>query len=179
MTEQAKKLLAEIKTRGADFQLTMLGRLLSDCKYYLGAGNRCAANLWAWNERDHLDIMRELCADLKPDWLTLEQIDELEKQMISTEQPRRAEILNKPTMATWRGNSDGLKIFIKTVKHTDGAPYEVVTEQNGKQTAHLLKLSYDEKRGEPFFKVCNRKIYLSACIVDKPAFLAALETLKT
>lgn len=48
-------------------------------------------------------------------------------------------------------------------------------KQNGKQTAHLLKLRYDEKRGEPFFKVCNRKIYLSACIVDKPAFLAALK----
>lgn len=175
MTEQAKKSLAEIKSRSVDFQFTMLGRLLSDCKYYLGAGNRYAPNLWAWNERDQLDIMRELCATLKPDWLTLEQIDELEKQMINPEQPRRAEILNKPTMATWRGNSNDLKIFIKTVTHTDGAPYEVVTEQNGKQTAHLLKLRYDEKRGEPFFKVCNRKIYLSACIVDKPAFLAALK----
>lgn len=174
MTEQAKKSLEKIKSRSVDFQFAMLGRLLSDCKYYLGAGNRYAPNLWAWNERDQLDIMRELCATLKPDWLTLEQIDELEKQMINPEQPRRAEILNKPTMATWRGNTDKLKVFVKTVTHTDGAPYEVVTEQNGKQTAHLLKLSYDEKRGDLYFKVCNRKIYLSACIVDKPAYLAAL-----
>lgn len=173
MTEQAKKSLNEIKSRGVDFQFSMLGRLLSDCKYYLGAGNRCAANLWAWNERDHLDIMRELCAVLKPEWLTLEQIEELEKQMITPEQ-RKKEILNKPTMATWRGNSDDLKIYVKTVTHTDGAPYEVVTEQNGKQTAHLLKLHYDEKRGAQFFKVCNRKIYLNACIIDKAAFLAAL-----
>lgn len=91
MTEQAKKSLAEIKSRSVDFQFTMLGRLLSDCKYYLGAGNKYAPNLWAWNERDQLDIMRELCAVLKPDWLTLEQIDELEKQMINPEQPRRAD----------------------------------------------------------------------------------------
>ncbi len=173
MTEQAKKSLAEIKSRSVDFQFSLLGRLLSDCKYYLGAGNRYAPNLWAWNERDQLDIMRELCAVLKPDWLTLEQIDELEKRMITPEQ-RKKEILSAPTIATWRGNSDGLKIFIKTVKHTDGAPYEVVTEQNGKQTAHLLKLRYDEKRGAQFFKVCNRKIYLTACIIDKAAYLAAL-----
>ena len=87
MTEQAKKSLEKIKSRSVDFQFTMLGRLLSDCKYYLGAGNRYAPNLWAWNERDQLDIMRELCATLKPDWLTLEQIDELEKQMIEEDTP--------------------------------------------------------------------------------------------
>lgn len=37
MTEQAKKSLEKIKSRSVDFQFTMLGRLLSDCKYYLGA----------------------------------------------------------------------------------------------------------------------------------------------
>lgn len=115
MTEQAKKSLEKIKSRSVDFQFTMLGRLLSDCKYYLGAGNRYAPNLWAWNERDQLDIMRELCATLKPDWLTLEQIDELEKQMINPEQPRRTKRRLKQYLIFYRNYQKSRK-FLKNIK---------------------------------------------------------------
>lgn len=63
----------------------LLGRLECDCKYYLGNGNRKAKHLWAGDEQEQIDKMRELWdampADGKPEWLTREQIDNYAKQM--------------------------------------------------------------------------------------------------
>jgi len=63
----------------------LLGRLLCDCKYYLGNGNRKAKHLWAGDEQEQIDKMRELWdampADGKPEWLTREHIDNYAKQM--------------------------------------------------------------------------------------------------
>ena len=61
----------------------MLGRLLCDCRYYLGYGNRCAAHLWARDEQKQIDKMRELydLLPIKPEWLTKEQIEELAAKM--------------------------------------------------------------------------------------------------
>jgi len=68
------------------FDYQMLGRLQSDCDYYLGYGNRYAKNLWAGNEADQIAKMKELWSsfaeDQKPEWLTWEQILQYEKEMI-------------------------------------------------------------------------------------------------
>lgn len=61
----------------------MLGRLLCDCRYYLGNGGRCAKHLWAHDEQKQIDKMRELydLLPIKPEWLTREQIDEFAAKM--------------------------------------------------------------------------------------------------
>lgn len=62
----------------------MLSRLQADCEYYLGFGNRDAKHaLWARDEQKHIDKMRELydLVSPKPEWLTVEQIDNYAKQM--------------------------------------------------------------------------------------------------
>jgi len=70
-----------------EFRYQLLGRLHSDCDYYLGYGYRHPRNLWANNESDQITFMRLLYAsfpdDKKPEWLTLEQIDEYESKMCS------------------------------------------------------------------------------------------------
>lgn len=67
------------------FNYVLLSRLQSDCDYYLGNGNRCARQLWAGNEQAQIDKMRELwdgfADDAKPEWLTMEQIDDYAKRM--------------------------------------------------------------------------------------------------
>ena len=66
------------------FPYMMLSRLQQDCNYYLGYGNRDAKHaLWAGNEQKQIDKMRELwnALEVKPEWLTMEQIDEYAKQM--------------------------------------------------------------------------------------------------
>ncbi len=63
----------------------LLGRLQQDCEYYLGHGNRAKKHLWALDEAGQIAKMRELYANLpeKPEWLTLEQIDDYERKMTS------------------------------------------------------------------------------------------------
>lgn len=63
----------------------MLSRLKSDCDYYLGAGNRADKHLWALNPEDQIAYMKAIYDRLeeKPDWLTLDQINDYEKQMLS------------------------------------------------------------------------------------------------
>ena len=62
----------------------LLGRLQSDCDYYLSYGNRNAEHaLWAKDEQAQIDKMRELydLLPIKPEWLTKEQIDEYARKM--------------------------------------------------------------------------------------------------
>ena len=64
----------------------LLSRLQSDCNYYLGYGNRDPKHcLWAGDEQAQIDKMRELWhsfpEDKKPEWLTLEQINEYATKM--------------------------------------------------------------------------------------------------
>lgn len=67
------------------FTYMMLGRLESDCKYYLGNGNRYAPHLWALDEVKQIEEMKKLYNSLpndqKPEWLTMEQIEQYEKEM--------------------------------------------------------------------------------------------------
>lgn len=65
------------------FNYMLLGRLKSDCEYYLGYGGRNAKSLWAHDEKKQIDKMREIYDSLKikPKWLTREQIDEYAARM--------------------------------------------------------------------------------------------------
>ena len=65
----------------------MLDRLRSDCEYYLGNGNRNPKSLWALNEIDHIQEMKNLYNSLivKPEWLTYDKILYYEREMIMEE----------------------------------------------------------------------------------------------
>ena len=67
------------------FEYMLLCRLESDCKYFLGNGNRYEKDLWAGSVEKQIEKMKELWNLLpeKPEWLTLEQIEEYEKQMMN------------------------------------------------------------------------------------------------
>ena len=56
-----------------------------DCEYYLGNGGKSAKSLWALDEQEQINEMRRLWNLLpeKPEWLTSEQIDNYEKQMVN------------------------------------------------------------------------------------------------
>jgi hypothetical protein len=71
------------------FYYMLLDRLRQDCEYYLGYGNRNAKHLWAENEKEQIEKMKELYNGFsdngKPEWLTYEQILQYEKLMIKGE----------------------------------------------------------------------------------------------
>ena len=83
MLEILRKLNKNESTEAERFKYAMLDRLASDCKYYLGYGNRCAKYLWAGDEKKHIAEMKKIynSLDKKPEWVTWQQILEFEKQM--------------------------------------------------------------------------------------------------
>lgn len=72
---------------GDKFTYMMLSRLQMDNDYYLGMGNRSARNLWAGSVDEQIKEMKRLWnslpEDRKPEWLSMEDIKEYEKEMTS------------------------------------------------------------------------------------------------
>lgn len=68
-----------------EFEYMLLGRMRSDCEYYLGYGNRSNSRLYGNDPKQHIDRMKELWkgfpADKKPEWLTWEQLLNYERAM--------------------------------------------------------------------------------------------------
>ena len=69
------------------YKYMLLDRMKSDCKYYLGNGHRNVKDLWAGVEKGHIENMKALWNsfpdDKKPEWLTMEEIEEFEKEMVA------------------------------------------------------------------------------------------------
>ena len=84
---ETKEIIEEWLEKEKSFRYQMLGRLASDCEYYLGYGNRGVERLWAHDESRQIELMIALYnsfgADEKPQWLSWEQIMEYKKEMIS------------------------------------------------------------------------------------------------
>ena len=61
----------------------MLGRLQSDCEYYLNWGNRSVNRLYYNSVEEHIKEMKKLHRSfvIKPIWLTMKQILEYEERM--------------------------------------------------------------------------------------------------
>ena len=68
-----------------DFKYQLLDRLKQDCEYYLGNGNKNAKYLWSKNEKQQIEDMKVLYNsfkdDEKPEWLTMEDINNYAKEM--------------------------------------------------------------------------------------------------
>ena len=76
------------KTQPQEFDYQLLSRLKADCEYYIKWGGRSSRCLWAGNVEAQISKMKELWNVLKtkPRWLTMEQINEYERQMTVTEE---------------------------------------------------------------------------------------------
>lgn len=66
------------------YPYAMLDRMKSDCEYYLGYGNRSSKYLWGKDPKQHIEIMKAIYnrLDPKPEWLTIDKINEYEKNML-------------------------------------------------------------------------------------------------
>jgi predicted RNA-binding Zn-ribbon protein involved in translation (DUF1610 family) len=88
------------------FNYMMLSRMQSDCEYYLNYGNRSKNRLYYEDEQRHIDEMRKLHnafpEDGKPEWLTMEQIEQYEVQMVSVKCPSCGELYS---ISEWNNNT--------------------------------------------------------------------------
>lgn len=73
-------------TKEEKYNYQMLGRLKSDCDYYLGFGNRNKKRLWALDEESQISEMKRLynqfADNKKPEWLTWTDILNYEAKML-------------------------------------------------------------------------------------------------
>ena len=65
----------------------MLGRLESDCEYFLNHGKGSVRSLWADTIEEHIAEMKKLWDGLpddgKPEWLSYDKIEEYEREMLA------------------------------------------------------------------------------------------------
>lgn len=66
-----------------EYRYMLLDRLRSDCEYFLGNGNRNEKHLWAGSVDAQINEMKKIWNSLKekPEWLTMEDINNYEKLM--------------------------------------------------------------------------------------------------
>lgn len=85
MSEYIKKIIEE-SSETDTLKYMLLDRMRQDCEYYLGNGNRMKKYLWGNDEKEHIEDMKALLNSLpeseKPEWLSMEQIEEYERKMI-------------------------------------------------------------------------------------------------
>lgn len=88
---------SEITEQDFESSYRLLSRLQSDCEYYLGNGNRSQKYLWAGKVEDQISKMRELYSlvPVKPEWLTLQDIDNYEQQMVVENKNVNAPVFDK------------------------------------------------------------------------------------
>ena len=112
---------------GSEYDYMLLSRLKSDCDYFLGNGNRYEKHLWAGNVDDQIAKMKELYNKLpeKPEWLTMEDIENYEKEMkqdVKTESSTNDTEFYKNTYSktfnTWKKYNPQLsdEAIVKTIK---------------------------------------------------------------
>lgn len=78
--------MEDLLQRNPGFRYRLLSRLQQDCDYYLGYGNRSKRCLWANDEKQQIDTMIALHNSFpkgeKPQWLTMDEIKEYQKEML-------------------------------------------------------------------------------------------------
>lgn len=94
--ESIKETQESLNEEDDKFNYMMLGRLKQDCEYFLGNGNGHEKHLWAGNVEDQISEMRKIYDKLpeKPEWLSLEDIDKYEKDMLEKRDTKNESIIN-------------------------------------------------------------------------------------
>lgn len=76
----------DLVNRDNEFKQAMLSRLESDCRYFLGNGNRSESQLYSKNVKEHIQLMKDLynsfAENEKPNWISMNDIENYEKEMI-------------------------------------------------------------------------------------------------
>lgn len=68
-----------------EYEYMLLSRMQRDCEYFLGYGNGSERHLFYPTVKEHIEGMKATWnkLEIKPEWLTMEQINKYEKEMLN------------------------------------------------------------------------------------------------
>lgn len=85
--EKRRHMKKWISTHDDDDRYMLLARMEHDCRDFLGFGGRHEERLWALNVKEQIHYMKYIHNsfdhDKKPEWLTMEKINQYEKEMLN------------------------------------------------------------------------------------------------
>ena len=90
--KQNESIDTDLLKRDEKFRYMMLDRMRQDCNYYLEHPHE--KHLWAGNVEDQIETMKQLYDSLseKPEWITMEEIEDLEKQMLNLKNNKNEDV---------------------------------------------------------------------------------------
>ena len=92
-----------VLTGSREFRYMLLDRLRQDCLYYLGNGNRNETRLWTGNPKEQIKLMKDLYNSFedKPQWISIEEINDLENKMINDDIQEKLNVIDSdPELGT-------------------------------------------------------------------------------
>ena len=141
--EKVEKKIETIDNKDLEYKYMLLDRLKQDCEYFLGNGNGNAEHsLWAKDIDEQIDKMKEIynsfSEEEKPDWITLEDINNYEKRMKEYNKDVKTEAvsqLDDTTMYVYENELTDKNIIAKLYRNKI---YELIYKNNKKD---LVKIS--------------------------------------
>lgn len=108
----------DLLSKDATFRYMMLDRLRMDCGYFLGNGNRNEKRLWAGNVEEQIQLMKDLYNSFeeKPEWISMEEIENYEKQMKQTDEAMNEISDELASAAVDKRQADAMKAELEAKK---------------------------------------------------------------
>jgi hypothetical protein len=138
-----------------------LGRLKSDCDYYLGYGGKAKKHLWANDEKEQIDLMRKVYDKLikngmAPTFISTNDINEYEKKMVGINE----DFSDRPIATMGLTNTSGIGIYDLNDEEVTYAFIDGGDKEPVKQTATVEYDCEDEEDCRPYFSVGDTKYFL-------------------
>lgn len=123
-----------------EYRYMLLDRLKQDCEYFLGNGNGNAEHsLWAKDIDEQIDKMKELynsfTDDQKPEWITMEDIDNYQKKMKELKNIKEKKIEGVPDLQTIQD----IEEYINNIKdeHTKSILHHILEDEKSKENPSI------------------------------------------
>ena len=123
-----------------EYRYMLLDRLKQDCEYFLGNGNGNAEHsLWAKDIDEQIAKMKELynsfTDDQKPEWITMEDIDNYEKKMKELNDSKEKKTEGVPDLQTIQH----IEEYINNIKdeHTKSILHHILEDEKSKENPSI------------------------------------------
>ena len=142
-----KEPLTENNTN-SEYKYMLLDRLKQDCEYFLGNGNGSVKHLWAGDIDEQIAKMKELynsfTDEQKPEWITMEDIDNYEKEMKEYNKEKKTEGTAQKRIARYREFDNGHVLHNDWREMSDEEAEGLAKQASLKDPTDVYYVHYDD-----------------------------------